>query len=140
MVVMTDLLTQLLDLRTQSTAQTFVTSDGNFLKDRLSYDIRRSSAIVTPATVGTTASQFVITIGGANYTYAVSNSALGVTTGGVTTLLTTSDVSIASLSATRVGNGTSKDTIKLSYTLVSKRTAHNLPVEQKSYALTIGAR
>lgn len=140
MVVMTDLLSQILDLRTQSTAQSFVTSDGNYLKDRLAYDIRRSTAIVTPATIGGTGSQLVLTIGGASYTYSVQNSALMLTTGGVANQLTTSDVSIASFSATRVGNGTGKDTIQLGYVLTSKRTAHNLPVEQKTYTYTIGSR
>ena len=140
MVVMTDLLTQILDLRTQSTAQSFVTSDGNYLRDKFAYDIRRSSAIATPATIGSTNTQLVLTIGGVNTAYSVQNNALVLTTGGISNQLTTSDVSIASFSATRVGNGTGKDTIQLSYTLLSKRTAHSLPIEQKTYALTIGTR
>lgn len=140
MVIMTDLLTQILDLRSQSTALSFVNSDGNYLRDRLEYDIRRSTAIVTPSTTGTSSTQLVLTIGGAAHTYNVQNSELVLTTGGVASSLTTSDVSIASFSATRIGNGTGKDTVNLTYSLISKRTAHDLPVEQKSYSLTIGAR
>ncbi len=140
MVVMTDLLSQILDVRTQSTALSFVNTDGNYIRDRLAYDIRRSTSITTPAVPGATSNQLVLMIGGATYSYAVGSTALTLTTGGVSQTLTTSDVSIASFSATRVGNGTGKDTVRLEYTLQSKRTAHNLPVEQKSYELTIGAR
>lgn len=140
MVIMTDLLSSILDVRTQSTAQSFVTSDGDYLRHRLEYDVRRATAITTPATNGTTSTTLGLTIGGSTTTFSVSGTDFLRTVGGVSDILTTSDVKISSFSATRVGNGTGRDTVKVLYTLTSKRTAHNLPAEEKSFALTIGVR
>lgn len=141
LVVLTDILVQTLESRTKSTAETFVTADDLFVRSRLAYDIRRASSIVTPANPGTTTQQLVLTIGGTTYTYARANGALTLTIGsGSQEALTTSDTRVAGFAVYRAGDGSTKDTLQLTYTLQSLATLRGVPAEQKTTAITIGAR
>jgi prepilin-type N-terminal cleavage/methylation domain-containing protein len=140
LLVLTDLLVQTLDLRTSATAQAFVASDGEYIRHRLAYDLRRSSAIAMPASVGTTTNQIQLTIAGSTYNYSLSNSDLILTVGANVSQLNTSSTQVASLSATRVGNGTGNDTLQISYTVESVAIGRDGPAERKEYNLTLGAR
>ena len=140
LVVLTDILVQTLDTRTQATAQTFVASDGEYLRSRLEYDVRRSSAIVAPVSTGTPSATLQLTIGGSTQTFALQGTNLVVTTGGNSYTLNTSSTAVSGFQATRVGNGTGKDTLTLAFTISSIATSHSGAAETKAYTFTIGTR
>src|SRR5438094_795700 len=69
LVALFQLFTTILDIQSESQATSSVDEDGKFILSRLSYDIQRTNAIVTPASVGQQGSTLQLTIGGASYTY-----------------------------------------------------------------------
>lgn len=138
--VLTDILVQTLDVRTESTAATYVASDGEYLRYRLQYDIRRATAITDPASAGSSGSQLQLTIGGSTATYSISNGNLLSTQGGSAIQLNTSSTAVQNFSVLRIGNGTGKDTIRINYTVESRAQLQGQPAESFPYSLTIGTR
>ncbi len=140
LVVLTDLLIQTLDVRTKSTAVTYVDSDAQYIQNRLQYDLRRASAVTSPATVGATASTLTMTIAGLSYSVASQSGNLVLTHAGVSQALNTSDTRLVSFSVTRIGNGTGNDTYQITTSLASVAILRGIPADSKTTVFTIGTR
>ncbi len=141
LVVLTNILTSVLDVRQESESTSSVQQDGNFLLNRFSYDISRANAIITPSAIGSTTQSLNITVNGQSYVYALNSNNLQLTANGVSDNLNSVSTSISNLSFTRIGNspGDNKDTIQVAFTVTSniKKTSG---LETKSFQTTVGLR
>lgn len=140
MVIMSALLTVLgrilittLDLQTESESTSMVETDGRFLLSRLSYDLHRASSIASPTSAGQTAASLGLTIDGQTFTYAVTNSALQLTTPSGSSPLTSPDVAMTNFSVTRLGNPGGKPTVQINFTI-----SHGQ--ETRNYQTAVGLR
>jgi len=141
LAAMTTLFSSIVDVQLDSTSTSSVNQDGRYLLSKLLYDVKSSSAIVTPATPGTPTSTMQITINSINYTYSVnSNNNLQVVNAstGNTDVLNSYDTSVSGLTFTRIGTGGSSDTVRVSYTLTSRNTERNNVKETKTFQTTLG--
>lgn len=136
--VMTDLLASTLDIRANSTSNSAVVLEAEYLRRRLEYDVHRSTAISAPST-GASGSTVSLTIGGSTYSYASSSGSLVLTTGGVSYPLTNDAVQLTSFSVSRVGNGNANDTLRFAFTLDSTTQLRGVPAESRSEVFTTGA-
>lgn len=139
-LIMTDLLTQILDLRVDASASSLVIADGQYIRDRLSYDIRRSTSITVPSGPGQTSDQLQLTIPGGTLSYTVANHALILTHGSNAQRLTSQGASISGMVVERVGNGSETDTLNIQFTLESQAVLYSRKAESKTYSYTIGLR
>lgn len=139
-VVFTEILGSVLDVRRESESVSAVEQDGSFLLNRLSYDISRATSINSPNLVGTTDTVLDLTIDGVNYVYALNGSDLELTTGGSSYQINGVNTTVSNLSFTRIGNDDGKDTIQLSYTLTSVTQRAGVGSEVRNYQITVGLR
>ena len=134
------LFTSILDSQAESDTTASVSEDGKFLLSRLSYDIQQSSAITTPASIGSSGNSLQLTIAGINYTYTVNNGNLVLTNSlEANAPLNGYNTTVSNVSFTRLGNTTGKQVITLTFTLTSKTTRQSGP-EVKTFQTTIGVR
>ena len=139
LVVMTNIFSQIMDVRRESESVSSVEQDGNYILNRLNYDISRASGINIPIAVGTTDTVLDITIDSSNYVYALNNENIQLTANGQNYQLNGTNNSISNLSFKRIGNDDNKDTVQLSYTVTS-RIQQASGFETKNYQTTIGLR
>lgn len=111
LIVLSNILVTSLETLTQSSQVTMVDADGRFILARLAYDMGRSTSISTPAAAGQTSNSLVISAG--SYTLSGGNLLFG------TDQLNSFDSSLANFSVTRIGNGTGRDTVKITFDLTS---------------------
>jgi len=144
-VILTTIFTSSLDVQLESKSRSSLVQDGQFILARLSYDINRASAIVTPANLGDTSPPspatptLALTINGGTYTYSMTNGILYLNNGSGNQALNSYNTTIQSLSFQRLGNAGGKNTIKVAMTLQSvvlKNGTH----ETVDYATTLGIR
>lgn len=140
LLVLTDLITATLDVRVESTAVSAVITDGEFIKNRMTYDFRRATALVLPATTGVSEATLRLTIAGATYDYALQGSNLTITVGGASEQLNSPSTAISNLSFTRIGNGVATDTVQVSYDSSSTSIVRGQTAETRTYAFTLGGR
>ena len=119
LVTLATMFTAIADSHINTQTYSSVASDGRFTLARLEYDIRRASAVTTPASLGGTGSTLVLTIGGNSYTYALSGGVLQLTDNTGTAALTGNGVVVSGLTFQRIGNASGKDTIRYTFTLTS---------------------
>ncbi len=139
-IVMTQIFSSILDAQKESESVSNVDQDANFIISRLSYDLGRTTSITQPALGSTNASlQLVISAG--NYTYALSNGNLILTSPFGTDQLNNFNTTISNLSFQRLGNSgaNSKNTVRFGFTIISK-TVKSSGIESKSYQTTVGIR
>lgn len=139
-LVMTDLLTQILDLQVDASSSSIVIADGQYLRDRLSYDIRRSTAVTIPASSGQSSTQLQLTTAEGTLIFSQSANALVINNGVTTDRLTNPGASVSGLLVTRSGNGSGKDTLTIQFTLESQATLYTRKAESKTYSYTMGLR
>ncbi len=133
----------IIDLQLESQATSSVSESGRYLLSRISYDVHRAQSITTPASPGLSSPSLVLSIGGVTYTYAEvagTPAFLQLTAGGLVDALTGSDAQISNFSATRVGNASGKNSLKVSFTLESVTTSLSQKHETKDYSTTITLR
>ncbi len=138
--VLTDLLVSTLDVRSESTSAFSVAMDGEFLQKRIEYDLRRSENILVPATTGTQSNSAAIIIAGTTYSYAVENGNLLLTVGSQSNQLNSDGTQVNNFVVTRIGNGTSTDTLRFSYTVSSRTHIRGEAGESTSYLFTVAGR
>jgi prepilin-type N-terminal cleavage/methylation domain-containing protein len=139
--VMSSIFTTVVGVQLESNATSSVDQDGRYLLSKLLYDVKSSSAIVTPANPGNVASSMQITINSINYTYSLdSNSNLQVVNNSTNEInvLNSYNTSVSNLTFTRIGTGGSSDTIRVAYTLTSRGKELANQQETKSYQTTLG--
>ncbi len=132
-VVLTSIFFSTLDVQLSSGATSNVEQEGRFILARLTYDVHRASTITTP-----TASQLTLTIGGAGYTYVVTNGQLLLTTGSGSNTLNESDTSVSGFHVIK-STGT-KSTVQVAFTITAAGTGNQQTAEVRTYQTTIGLR
>jgi type II secretory pathway pseudopilin PulG len=139
--VLSSIFTSILDVQLQPTSTSSVNQDGRYLLSKLLYDVKSSSAILIPASPGTTSSTMQVTINSINYTYSLNNSNLQIVNNNTndTDVLNSYDTSISGLTFTRIGNGGSSDTVRVSYTVTSRATSRS-GAESKTFTTTLGTQ
>jgi len=139
--VLCSIFTSILDVQLQPTSTSSVNQDGRYLLSKLLYDVKSSSEILVPANPGTVSSTMQVTINSINYTYSLNGGNLQIVNNNTndTDVLNSYDTSISGLSFTRVGNGGSSDTVRVSYTVSSRATSRS-GVETKSFTTTLGTQ
>lgn len=134
LVVISQLLSVTLDVRRESEAVSYTAQSARYILARMTYDIRRASAIVTPSSLGAQSTSLVLTIGGVANTYQLTDSNLtlnGVQVNGFET-------SVSDLDFTRLGNSGGKNAIRVSYTVrgrVLKRSGEETVAVQTAIGL-----
>ena len=139
--VLGSIFTEIVNVQLSSKSTSSVNQDGRYLLSKLLYDVKSSSNIVTPATPGTQTNTMKITINSIDYTYSVdSNSNLQVSYGvNQKDVLNSYDTSLSNVTFTRIGNGGSTDTVRVSFTLTSRtRDKQGQQPDSQSFATTLG--
>ena len=129
-----------IDAQLESKSTSSVDQDGRYIIARLEHDFNSidatSTNISTPATPGSTTSTLTITISSVNNTYSLSNGNLQLTNSNGTDNLNSSDTKVSNLSFTRIGTGSSKDTVQASFTLTST-TQRTKGAETRNFQTTL---
>lgn len=120
LLMLTDILVAALNvqLATQSTSQ--VSQDGRYIYNRLIYDINNASSVSAPLNLGSTSATLALSKNSTNYTYALNNGNLQVTTPAGTDQLNSVDTQIADLQFRRIGNVAGKPTFRINFTVIGK--------------------
>lgn len=139
LTVITDLFVAIFDVKRESEATSAVEQDGRFILSRLIYDISRSAAITTPASMGATGSSLVLTIDGAANTYSLSGGNLNLANGAGVNSLNSSETSISAINFQRIGNAVTNETVRVNFT-VESTTQRNSGSEVRVFQTTIGRR
>lgn len=138
--ILVSMLTVILDVRLESEATSSVEQDGRFIIARLAFDIRRASSIIVPSAVGAQQSSLQILIDGVNYTYGVESGNMTITNNNGTDLLNSVNTTVPSLTFTRIGNASAKDTIRVNVTLTSRTKRSGAGFEQRTFQTTVSLR
>jgi len=138
-VVMVDVFAASLDVQLESQATSAVTQDGRFLLARLTYDVQNAQSVLVPAAVGSQSASLQMTMNAINYTYALNNGTMQLTTNNGTDNLNGFDTTVSNLTFKRLGNGLGKDTVQVVFTLTSN-VVRNTGAETKNFQTTVGLR
>lgn len=139
LIVLTDLFSSTLQVRTESEATAAVQADASYIMARLMHDIAQASAVTVPSSLGGSGASLQITLNGINYSYALSGGNLTLTNNTGTNVLNGTDTTVSSLSFTRLGNGVAKDSVRFSYTVTSK-ASRSSGQESRTIQTTVGLR
>lgn len=139
LMVFSQIFALIIETRLDSESTSAVAQDGNYILNRLTYDISRASNINTPSSLGAASASLDISIDGDNYVYGLNNGNLEFTANGSTRRLNGINTGITNLTFTRFGNNDDKDTIQLSYT-INSLIQEASGTETKVYQTTVGLR
>lgn len=135
MVVLTNIFLSALDLQLISSQTSSVEQEGRYVLTRLTYDVRRASAITVP-----NSNELVLTISSAPYDYTISNGQLLLTVnGGTPAQLNEVNTTISNVSFTRLINSVTtnnlnpKPSVQIKFTISSGS-------ETRDYETTISTR
>ncbi len=131
-VVLGQVLSSVLDAQIDAQDISAVEIDSRYVLTRLTYDIRRATAVTAPA-LGQSDSSFTLTINGVSHTYSVNQGRLQLTANATTSVLTGWETQISGFSVTRLGNPVGKPTLKISFTVTTND-------EIQSYMTTVSLR
>lgn len=131
--VLTNFLLATLDVQLRATSLSQVEQDARYLALRFSYDVRRASAMTSPALDGQTDAAAVVLIDGSNHTFSIQNGSLSLTSPLGTDPLTNVGTTVSNFSVTRIGNANGLDSLRFQYTLTSG-------TQTQEYKTSIGLR
>src|SRR2546423_9500037 len=110
-MAMTNVFGQIVDVQTESKQISSVDQNGRYILARLIHDMQAAQSISSPS-AGQTATSLKIKVNSIDYTYSVSPSGnLILTNNSGTDVLNTNAASVSGLTFTRIGTGTSNDTV-----------------------------
>lgn len=142
-LIFTGLFTNIIDVQLESQSQGSTFEDGNFIVSRLSYDVLRSTEVVTPNSPGQTSNALTLKINGINYQYSLNGQNMEVSSTLGTFRLNGFDTSASALSFQNISNNPSESTnsatIRTYFTLTSKTVRQKGP-EVRSFRTTLGLR
>lgn len=141
MTVMFQLLISIFDVQLESQSSSGVISDGNYILNRLSYDVKSSTGITTPI-IGSQGSTLSFLNGATTYTYSLSNGNLAIYNSllNSTDQLNSVDTTVSNLNFQRLSDTQGNyNTITMTFTIVSKVTRRS-GVNSQSFKTTIGTR
>lgn len=130
LIVISTIFTSAADVQQQSNGYSSLLANARFIMARLNYDIARSSAIVSPASLGSSANSLQLTIGGTNYTYALNGSDLQLTDSLGTDNINDNNVTVSNVSFEELGSSSGKPTISYSYTITGTAVDHGIVASQ----------
>ncbi|MFA5933460.1 MAG: prepilin-type N-terminal cleavage/methylation domain-containing protein [Microgenomates group bacterium] len=139
LLVLTDVLVAILDVKAESAATSSVQTDGRFITARLAYDVALATSISQPATLGASGGTLTMVVGGNTYTYSLNGTNLQLVNNLGTNNLNSSESQVSGLTFQRLGNTGGKDTIKVTYTLTSA-TTRVAGSEVRTFTTTVGRR
>ncbi len=137
--VLTNIFTAVIDMQLESETESAVIQDGNYILSRLGYDMNRASAIVLPAGLGDQTDTLILTIGGSNYTYALTTGNLVLTDAIGSGSLNSYGTTVSNLTFRRYGNVNGKNSISIAFTLTSTTQRPSGP-QSRDYQTTLGLR
>jgi hypothetical protein len=140
MMVLGSLLFSILDVKLESVGSSDVDLDGQFLLARMSYDIRRASAVTVPASLGASASGLTLTISGVSYAYTSTSGNLNLTVSGDTQRLNSPGTSVSTFSVTRLGNPSGKASLEVTFSLTSNTVSLHQVAQTRTYQTAIDLR
>lgn len=139
LLIFTEVLGTIVDVRLESEATSSVEQDSRFILARMAHDIRRASAILIPASLGNETSSLQLTIDGINYTYGQSGANLTLSNHNGTQQLSSVGTTVSNLRFQRIGNALGKDTVRMNFTLESVAVRKS-GTERRSFQTTFGLR
>ena len=139
LVILTDLLVSIIEVKLNSETISSVEEDGRFIIARMNYDIHRASSVTAPATLGAASTSLVLVIGGSNYTYQLNGSNLELTDPLGTGRLNGSEAGVSGLSFQRLGNFGGKPTVKIQFSVNSVENSLRA-ARSKTFVSTGGLR
>lgn len=119
MVILTRMLTGIIDMQLGSEAAGEIEEDSRYVFARLAYDIGRATNIVTPAAAGDQSSMLILSIDGVANTYALSGNSLVLANNHGTHDLTGYGSEISNVMFTRLGDPSGKNSIQVAFTIDS---------------------
>ena len=145
-VILSRLFSSILDVQLESQSSSSVDLDGKYILNKLIYDMRSmqttaptNDTIVTPASPGLSGSTLTFKVNSVNYAYTQNNGNLSLANNNGSNNLNSTDTTISNLQFTRIGTGTSTDTIRVNFTLTSKITRKPGP-ESRTFQTTISSQ
>jgi len=132
LVVLTTIFTASVDVQSASSSYSAAISDGRYALARLAYDIRRASAITTPAAPGDETNTLTLTIGAATYIYTVQNGRLQLNDGTTADYLTGQGSRLSDVHFQLLANGSGKPSVRYRFTVTGIEDAHNPSVQTYS--------
>lgn len=139
LLVLTDVLVAILDVKTESAATSSVEQDGRYITARFAYDVAQATSISQPPSLGATGEILTMVVGGNTYTYSLSGTNLQLVNNLGTNNLNSSESKVSGLTFQRLGNIGGKDTIKVTYILTSSTTRIG-GSETRTFTTTVGRR
>jgi hypothetical protein len=139
LVVLSTMFSSVLESQLESEATAAVTQDSRYVFSRLSYDIGKASAILTPSNIGDQTSSLQLTINGSTYSYALNNGELVLTNSFGQNALTSSGTIVSGLTFKRLGLSGGKQSIRIGFTLTSKTNRISGP-EVRTFQTTFALR
>lgn len=137
--VFTDIFISMLDVRSESQANSSVVQDGRFIIARTIYDTTKASAISSPANLGDSSNSLQMTIDGVTYTYSLTGKTLNLQNNNGTNSLNSVDTTVSNLVFKKIGNANGKPSIQVTFTLTSA-IQRKSGFETRNYQTTIGTR
>lgn len=129
----------MLDVQLASYSTSAVETDGRFLLSRFHYDVPRATSLVTPASIGESATSLQLVIQGEQYTYTVNGNVLQLTNSTGIYTLHSPDTIVTSFVVKRMGNVNGKNAVIIIFTLSGGNT-DNANVETRTYRIVEGLR
>lgn len=139
LLVMTQIFTWILDIQAESQATSSIYQDGQYIANRISYDIQRAQNIILPQENGQSANNLELSIDSTTYIYAIINNNITVSNNLGTDVLNSSNTNISNLIFKRAGNTNGKDTINLLFTITSN-IKRPIGYQTRNFQTTAGTR
>jgi hypothetical protein len=137
--VMTSIFTSVLDMQLETETTNAATADSRYILARFGYDIGHANAIVTPASLGEEAPTLTLSTGGSEYTYALSDGNLMLTSPIGSGTLNSYGTTVSNVTFRRYGNVDGKHSVRITFTLTTTTSRIQGP-EVRSFETTIGLR
>ncbi len=136
LIVFMQLFAAILDTQTESRSASHIQQDEQFLLSRITYDIHRAKSVITPAIPGDSVSSLELIIDGNTYIYQIIDNNLVLSNNAGLHPLNYFQTQVSNFIIKRIGNGTTPDTLQISFTITDKGTGK----ETRSVSSTIGLR
>lgn len=137
MLVLSNAFGSLIDIQLSSSAKSSVDQDGRYIMLKLSRNVQDASAIVGPASPGSSISATLKSaVDSLNYTYSLNSGNLQVVSNGTPINLNSYDTTISNLNFIRSGVGDNTDTLQVKFTVTSKTLLKGQP-QIKTYQTTL---
>lgn len=135
LVVFLQLFSSIIGVQLESESRSAISQDGQYILQRLSYDIMRADSVVSPTTLGATASAMTLTISGSSSAYIVSGGNLLLGSDQLNSFAT----QVNNFSVLRLSNSNGADSLQISITLTSL-TMESSGAKTKTFQTTVSRR